>query len=206
MRNLIYSFLLTVLLFGQWVQGNSSEPWTGGGGWSTVTLGVTAGDLIVVCANSGTTSTVAPVISAAVALTTTTLPITATATGGVNDIPIQASNFHNAGGTIPRTANAVGSDPNAATVNLTTSASNTLLVACADGLTSLGKGTGFPTIQNYTGAIRWLSEYQTSMSNPAGTLTASVAAGTGRGNTLAAFNPPGATAPPTKVRCKAVTQ
>jgi hypothetical protein len=184
---------------------------------NTVTLAVTAGDLIVVFSttNSGqnTYSVVytdtalntyasdiqvvsdrqsVQSISYAIATSTTTLTITATSSNRIVEW-LHAANFSNNSGTIPGTLDVSNSasGSGASTVNITTTVTDDLIVGFGDASSALNAGTGFTVIGQTVSSVRVTSEYQTSLTNSIGTNTVTLSGGSPFRSILAvALKPP----------------
>lgn len=190
-----------------WTAGNTNSSTT-----SSITLAVTAGQLIVafvacngtaaavgcsdnvngayVLALFGTSNRPASMaIFYTVAATTATVTIT-----GTSDITVEAVHaaaFSHSAGDISGSINDFKFTISVQTVNLTTSINDTLVVGFGDGSTTNNAGSGFTTIAQTVANIRATSEYQTALTNSAGTQTTAFSMTTPRGTMAVAFNPPG---------------
>lgn len=176
--------------------GNSS---TG----SSTTLAVTAGDLVVVFVGSNNTGTTISDgvntytvheyytsnrpsqchVFACIAATTTTLTITAS-TGTID--AVHAACFQHGGDPLVAEIDDTDEQGTTASVTLTTTQDNTLLVGFLDCSTSGSPGSGFTQLGVTVSSYRLLSEYKLA-DNSAGSQTVDATVGTARGIIGVAF-------------------
>jgi hypothetical protein len=200
---LAIALLLAATCYAQsvWTHGNSSTA-TPASATTSTTIAVTAGDVIVAfaTAQSAYHTLVADDVNGAytelhyyaddrtpnpisiwgvIATTSATVTVTAHPSTGGGEVHLHVANFTRTG-TLSLTPNATGGATSAATVNLTTTDANTLLLGFADRSTSIAAGSGYTQIGTSTGFCRLLSEYSVT-DNSAGSHTVNVDGGTAHG-------------------------